>query len=171
MLCGLWPHPSWRSISTSQMCFTSEPVVMLSHWKNRWDNYFIYTDNPLTSLQTHVDAFVNVYNAQCWHLIATYEAQQMYVGRAWLSTGKCVRLVQLMGLQHLDALVPNPINTLPKAKDPIELEERRRIFWAAFIGDRWASAVGSCNAELPVLDIMIWTHLLASHPYCSYDHC
>ncbi|PVH69740.1 hypothetical protein DL98DRAFT_438392, partial [Cadophora sp. DSE1049] len=91
--------------------------------------------------QANVDAFVNVYNAQCWHLIATYEAQQMYVGRAWLSTGKCVRLVQLMGLQHLDALVPNPMNSLPKSKDFIELEERRRIFWAAFIGDRWASAL------------------------------
>ncbi|KAH7381868.1 fungal-specific transcription factor domain-containing protein [Cadophora sp. MPI-SDFR-AT-0126] len=91
--------------------------------------------------QANVDAFVNVYNAQCWHLIATYEAQQMYVGRAWLSTGKCVRLVQLMGLQHLDSLAPNPVKSLPKSKDCIEMEERRRIFWAAFMGDRWASAL------------------------------
>lgn len=148
MLCGRWLRHSWTSTSTSQMCFTSGHVAMLSRWRNRWEHHLFKFRTFTHNLQTHVDNFVNVYNAQCWHLIATYEAQQMYVGRAWLSTGKCVRLVQLMGLQHLDALVPNPINTLPKAKDLIELEERRRIFWAAFIGDRWASAVGIARTHL-----------------------
>lgn len=29
---------------------------------------------------------------------------------------------------------------LPPPKDWIELEERRRTFWGAFFGDRWASS-------------------------------
>ncbi|KAH9204005.1 fungal-specific transcription factor domain-containing protein, partial [Leptodontidium sp. 2 PMI_412] len=84
-------------------------------------------------------ANVTVYDAQCWHLIASFEAQKTYAARAFMSTGKCLRLVQIMGLHHIDRAGLNTTMIPAPAKDFIELEERRRTFWAAFIGDRWAS--------------------------------
>jgi hypothetical protein len=57
-----------------------------------------------------------------------------------MSTGKMSRLAQMMGLQRLDLKVHEMKQVLPTAKDWIELEERRRTFWAAFYCDRWASS-------------------------------
>lgn len=57
-----------------------------------------------------------------------------------MSTGRCARLCLMLSLQRVDAVsgfVGKKI--LPPAKDWIELEERRRSFWAAYYGDRWAS--------------------------------
>lgn len=46
----------------------------------------------------------------------------------------------MLGLQRLDGDGQDIKRILPPAKDAIELEERRRTFWAAFYGDRWASS-------------------------------
>jgi hypothetical protein len=51
-----------------------------------------------------------------------------------------VRLAQMLGLQRLDAQGQEIKQILPPARDWIELEERRRTFWAAFYSDRWASS-------------------------------
>ncbi|KAL3424984.1 transcriptional regulatory protein [Phlyctema vagabunda] len=80
------------------------------------------------------------YHAQCWALIATIEATKTYFTRAWMSTGKCIRLVQMTGLHRLDEDEVEVRQMLGPPKDAIDLEERRRTFWAAFYGDRWASA-------------------------------
>ena len=56
-----------------------------------------------------------------------------------MSTGRTIRLVQMLGLQRLDADGGETKQVLNPAKDWIELEERRRTFWTAFYGDRWAS--------------------------------
>lgn len=57
-----------------------------------------------------------------------------------MSTGRMTRLTQMLGLQRLDGELPDVKRILPPAKDWIELEERRRVFWAAFYADRWASS-------------------------------
>lgn len=62
----------------------------------------------------------------------------MYITRAWMSAGKCVRLVQMMGLHRIDKH-GSYIGIIPEAKSLIELEERRRTFWAAYLSDRYAS--------------------------------
>jgi hypothetical protein len=55
--------------------------------------------------------------------------------------GRTVRLSQMLGLHRLDGEnVHEKRNIMPPPKDWIELEERRRTFWAAFHGDRWASS-------------------------------
>ncbi len=87
----------------------------------------------------HLD-MVSVEQAQTWILIATYEFRRMHFHRSWMSTGRAVRLVQMMGLHCIDR---NDYETwphrLPKAKDWTEQEERRRTFWMAFCLDRYAS--------------------------------
>lgn len=57
-----------------------------------------------------------------------------------MSVGRMVRLAQMLGLHRLDGDEVSIKNMLPPARDWIELEERRRTFWAAFYGDRWASS-------------------------------
>lgn len=46
----------------------------------------------------------------------------------------------MLGLYRLDVDKAGVKTILPPAQDWIELEERRRTFWAAFYGDRWASS-------------------------------
>jgi hypothetical protein len=47
----------------------------------------------------------------------------------------------MLGLYRLDDENPDEQkNLLPPPQDWIELEERRRTFWAAFYHDRWASS-------------------------------
>jgi len=91
-------------------------------------------------LQGHGEAFVSVYYVQAWCLIATYEASKTYFSRAWMSVGRATRLAQMLGLHRLDGEDLSAKNILAPPKDFIEAEERRRTFWAAFYGDRWASS-------------------------------
>lgn len=101
-----------------------------------------------------------IYDAQCWHLIATFEAKRAYQARTWISSGKCVRLVQTMGLQFIDKPRNDAGNILPPARDFAELEERRRTFWAAYFGDRWASL--GTGWPMMIDETEIYTNLPAS---------
>lgn len=91
-------------------------------------------------MKGHGEAFVTIYHAQTWALIAFFEAKKTYFSRSWMSTGRAVRLAQMLGLYRLDAEGSEVKQILPPPRDWIELEERRRTFWAAFYGDRWASS-------------------------------
>jgi hypothetical protein len=87
----------------------------------------------------HFD-MVSVEQAQTWILIATYEFRRMHFHRSWMSTGRAVRLVQMMGLHSMDRTGSDSMPLfLPKPKDWTASEERRRTFWMAFCLDRYAS--------------------------------
>ncbi|KAI6714041.1 C6 transcription factor Prf [Diplocarpon mali] len=86
------------------------------------------------------EAFVSIYHAQAWVLIGYLEAKKTYFSRSWMSTGRAVRIVQMLGFYRLDIEGSEAKQILPPPRDAIELEERRRTFWAAFYGDRWASS-------------------------------
>ncbi|KAF4626934.1 hypothetical protein G7Y89_g11226 [Cudoniella acicularis] len=86
------------------------------------------------------EAFVDLYHAQTWGLIGTYEAKKTYFSRSWMSTGRMTRMCHMLGLHRLDGDGTDVKRVLPHPKDFIELEERRRCFWAAFYCDRWASS-------------------------------
>ncbi|KAE8454281.1 hypothetical protein EG329_005206 [Mollisiaceae sp. DMI_Dod_QoI] len=91
-------------------------------------------------MKGHGESFVSVYHAQTWGLISNFEAKKTYFSRSWMSTGRMVRLTQMLGLYRLDISNSEFKQILPPARDWIELEERRRTFWAAYYGDRWASS-------------------------------
>jgi hypothetical protein len=91
-------------------------------------------------LQGRGDAFATIYHAQAWGLIAAFEARKGYFYRSWVSVGRMVRITQMLGLHRLDRDDSDTV-FLPPARDWIELEERRRTFWAAFYSDRWTSSV------------------------------
>ena len=78
-------------------------------------------------------------HAQAWELISLYEAFRMYYPRAFLSTRRAVALVQMMGLQSIDAVEYTTKQWLGPSDDFLELEQRRRTFWVAYNSDRWSS--------------------------------
>lgn len=90
-------------------------------------------------LKGHGEHIIAVSTSQTWIMIAEYEFKLMYFPRAWLSTGRAVRLVQMMGLHRLDGSGLDVKQCLQPPKDWIEREERRRTFWMAFCVDRYAS--------------------------------
>lgn len=90
-------------------------------------------------LRGHGETLVTVSAPQTWVMIATYEFKNMFFPRAWLSTGRAVRLAQMMGLYRIDGHGPDVKQCLQQPKDWTEKEERRRTFWLAFCVDRYAS--------------------------------
>jgi hypothetical protein len=90
-------------------------------------------------MKGHGEGIISVASSQAWVLITTYEFKLMYFPRAWMSTGRAVRLAQMMGLHRLDGSAWEVKQCLPAPKDWIEREERRRTFWMAFCLDRYAS--------------------------------
>lgn len=69
--------------------------------------------------------------------------------RAAMSSAKCIKLVQMMGLHRLDNL-DSAEEAAPALGPPAswaELEERRRVFWGAFCID----AHGSISTGWPTL--------------------
>ncbi|KAF5008887.1 hypothetical protein FDECE_4861 [Fusarium decemcellulare] len=101
--------------------------------------------------------FVTLAHAQCCVLMSRFEVQNLWFSRSSMSTSKCVRLAQILGLHQLDG---ESIlgHTLPPPKDWCEQEERRRTLWAIFVNDkntssttRWPSLMSASriNALLP----------------------
>ena len=76
---------------------------------------------------------------QTWALIAIYELSRGYFHRAWMSTSRAVRLVQMMRLHRLDGTTQVMDPTFRLIRGPNDLtdaEERRRLFWLIFVMDR-----------------------------------
>jgi len=93
----------------------------------------------MDEMKGHGESIITMAHCQTWILITTYEFKLMHFPRAWLSTGRAVRLAQMMGLHRLDGSGLDVKQCLPPPKDWTEREERRRTFWMAFCTDRYAS--------------------------------
>jgi hypothetical protein len=77
---------------------------------------------------------------QTWLLLYFYEQVHTSLARGFLSARKAAALCVAAGLTRLDGAGLIAIQFLPPAKDWIELEERRRIFWVTFMHDRFLCA-------------------------------
>ncbi|KAL2886342.1 Azaphilone cluster-specific transcription factorazaR [Ceratocystis lukuohia] len=83
--------------------------------------------------------FLTLGHAQAWVLIATEEARSLQFSRAAMSSARCTRLVQMMGLHRMDVEQEWAVPVLGPASSWIETEERRRTFWSAYCIDSHAS--------------------------------
>lgn len=72
--------------------------------------------------------FFRIETLQASLLIALYEFRRAHLARAWISHARCIRLVQLLGLNKLDQVKSAD-------EDETELEEKRLTFWIAYIFD------------------------------------
>lgn len=111
-------------------------------------------------MKGHGENMISIAHAQTHILLAGYEFKSMYFPRAWMSTGKAVRLCQMMSLHKLDGGGLDVKQTLPDPKDWTEREERRRTFWMAFCEDRYASIGTGWPMSVEEKDIL--TNLPAS---------
>jgi hypothetical protein len=106
--------------------------------------------------------FSDIEHVQARILMLIYEFMRTNHQRAWISAGRCFRLLQLMRLYEIDT----PENVAARANnggvgdpDPeawIKTEEKRRTFWVAYSLDRFISIRG----ELPLtLNEQVVSHL------------
>ncbi|KAI9728704.1 MAG: hypothetical protein M1828_002810 [Chrysothrix sp. TS-e1954] len=84
-------------------------------------------------------AMLTLAHCQGWLLVSMYEFKNMFFPRAWLSTGRGVRLAQMLSLHRLDGAVLDVKRTMAPPRDWTEREERRRTFWLTYWSDRCAS--------------------------------
>lgn len=91
---------------------------------------------------------------QTWAMVATYEFSMMHYTRAWMSGGRASRLSSMLGLNKVDAKHTKFKSGMALPRDAIEAEERRRTFWAVYLGDRFSAVGTSFTGMLNDEDIM-----------------
>ncbi|KAL3264934.1 hypothetical protein ABHI18_000211 [Aspergillus niger] len=92
----------------------------------------------VTAENSNIDRIEHV---QALLILAIYEFTHHTFQRGWMSAGQGIRLVQLMNLHKIDLnkegrAGPDEASGLD---DPVCTEERRRVFWIAYILDRLIS--------------------------------
>ncbi|KAK3393442.1 binuclear zinc transcription factor [Podospora didyma] len=93
-------------------------------------------------------------HAQCWTLIANFEAQSLMFPRSSTSLCRSIRIAQMLNLHRLDHKDHFACQTLMPPKDWSELEERRRTWWVIFCSDRLASGATGWPALINERDIL-----------------
>ncbi|KAL4809805.1 hypothetical protein BDV18DRAFT_166565 [Aspergillus unguis] len=88
-------------------------------------------------------------------LLAMYEILQTNPRKGWISAGRCFHLVHLVKLDDID----NPKAWKTSTLSWVEIEERRRTFWAAYALERFANLVN--GLPLTLNHYMILTRLPA----------
>ncbi|PWY85832.1 hypothetical protein BO94DRAFT_467742, partial [Aspergillus sclerotioniger CBS 115572] len=74
---------------------------------------------------------------QAWVLIATCESMRTRHRQAWMSAGQAFRLVQGLRFHEIDRSYNNDTSLIssPESGSFIETEEKRRVFWMAYLLD------------------------------------
>jgi Fungal specific transcription factor domain len=80
---------------------------------------------------------IDIEQVQAWILLVMYEVTNTHSRRGWISAGRAFRLVQLMRLFEIDGSDTMLAQTL--TEDWVQLEEKRRTFWMAYLLDRFIS--------------------------------
>lgn len=112
-------------------------------------------------------SILTIAHCQAWILVAMYEFKNMFFPRAWMSTGRAVRLTQMLCLHRLDGTGLDVKRTLPPPRDWTEREERRRTFWFTYWADRCASIGTGWPMSFEEKDIL--TNLPASDE--NFQNC
>ena len=105
------------------------------------EHFYLRTRKYLQAdeMRNHGEGIVSLQHCQAWVITCIYEFKNMYFPRAWQTTGRAVRMAQMLGLHRIDGFGLDVKQCLPPPKDWVEREERRRTFWLAFCEDRYAS--------------------------------
>ncbi|KAJ3544625.1 hypothetical protein NM208_g2950 [Fusarium decemcellulare] len=99
---------------------------------------------------------LTVAHVQCWILMSNFEARKAEFSRASLSLGRSIRMAQMLNLHQLDRASQGPSlfpNTLPSPQDWVELEERRRTWWVAYVADHLVFATSGLPAIVDDADV------------------
>ena len=121
------------------------------------DSLYTVTKQTLEAMELNNDQIepLTIEQAQAWVLVTIYEFTRVSYRRGWLSAGRLFRLVQLMRIYEIDG----PGTTAPSL-DCMVLEEKRRVFWIAYLLDRLVSIPS--RWPLTLNEQMVSTRLPAS---------
>lgn len=106
-------------------------------------------------------SFLNLEMLQALILIERHEFMEATTSaRAWMTHGRTMRLVKLLGLHVMDAdSAPMELNRLciphSASPSPTDLDERRRTFWVAFNLDLFIAAMTNTPPSIEVDEV--WT--------------
>ncbi|KAH7140954.1 binuclear zinc transcription factor [Dactylonectria macrodidyma] len=100
------------------------------------------------------DVSVTLADAQCWSLLAYFEAEHVMFSRASLSLCRSVRIAQMLNLHKLDKVNGISMALVQEPKDWTDVEEQRRTWWVIFCADRLVSATTK------------WPTLIQEHQVC-----
>lgn len=107
---------------------------------------------PCKSTKTFENRCVTLAHAQYGNLMAKFEAEHLMFARASMSLCHSVRIAQILNLDKVDA--GEKVNSdLGAPNDWVELEERRRTWWAIFCCDHFVSATTKWPALIHVQDV------------------
>ncbi|KAJ5690491.1 hypothetical protein N7462_004883 [Penicillium macrosclerotiorum] len=106
---------------------------------------------------TAMDALY-VENLQALIIICFEDIGSGRLSRAWPIVGSLTRTVEYLQLSvesegHDQGPMLQPRPSLPQARDWVEEEERRRVFWTIFILDRFCSVTTGWNTSLTSNDV------------------
>lgn len=91
----------------------------------------------MESSETGIE-MVSVENLQACVLLAVYELRKGISAKTWITTGKAIRLAQMLNLHRIDVNKHSEHASAVSSEvsgTTGELEEQRRTFWAAYILD------------------------------------
>lgn len=97
----------------------------------------------LCERQESGDSLENTNILQAYVILTLYELKQPNFARAYLTLGRAIKLVQILGLDNAKTDSGYARWGLSKQSShsisPTEQEEKRRVFWSLFIFDSFAS--------------------------------
>lgn len=170
MAIGACTHPEYASMAT-QIYRRSRALAEMDEMEvcqmSTYPSTYLSPDAD-RYLQDQTESLVRVSHAQCWLLIAYFEAQNGMLSRACISLGRSIRLAQILNLHQLDRGEHGPslfTHFLPP-QDWTELEERRRTWWLIYVADRLVFATSGLPAVVddrqvgnnpPSRPLTLWT--------------
>lgn len=132
-------------------------ATLSAQYQHLCDMLYMQTRQTLESLDVRQDETesVEVQQIQAWLLMTMFEVMRTNYTRCCVSAGRSFRLIQLAKLYEIDlhggdSPVPSGAHTpdTPAQTTWIEVEERRRTFWCAYILDRLISLRNNCPLTL-----------------------
>ncbi|KAE8356274.1 fungal-specific transcription factor domain-containing protein [Aspergillus coremiiformis] len=146
-----WRYHIWTKQpkkSEAQVCLQyamwTVAASLSAHFQSLRDTLYQETRRTLDAmdLKSPTGGILSIEQAQAWVLVSIYEYMQLSPQQAWMSAGRCCRLVLGMRLYEIDD--PNSPLTMARDHEPslidwTGLEEQRRTFWMAYSLDRFIS--------------------------------
>ncbi|KAM0250283.1 hypothetical protein ACHAP5_002342 [Fusarium lateritium] len=99
-----------------------------------------------------IDSF-EVESVQLWTLLTVLELMRASYGQAWISAGRVFRLVQALRYHEIDT--PDKPNRSQEITGRLRTEEKRRVFWMAYLLDHLFSLRND------------WPVTLSEHTICT----
>ncbi|OOF91373.1 hypothetical protein ASPCADRAFT_57525 [Aspergillus carbonarius ITEM 5010] len=130
---------SRRCLQYAMWTLTASMSAQLHHL---CDILYRFTQKLLGFLQLandHIEIY-EIEHVQAWLILAVYEFTHHSFHHAWMSAGQGIRLVQLMNLHRMDINENGPdFRRICGTDEFICEEQKRRVFWMAYVLDRFIS--------------------------------